>query len=463
VRMSRHWRSSVRWVVVVCVAALLLGTVAASAAERQVTVKVPTVTGKPVPVSLVMNDVREAIGTDFPTRWETLRVLDSAGRELPYQIDDIDLSGTISRYDQLAFLATGDVRIVVSDQPGQAPSYPAAFRFSPGPDDSVLVESVDGQLAATVTRYGTVDITRFAGRDGRYVKDIGMLRYAGFPYSTYWVDQNLDRHEEKTTFEEPLRVVRREVLPTAVVRATMVATLASDLFPGLTQQVVVSLYKNGEVRLENMVTSRGYADLTKLEFMVNAVMGDAPDARHVLPVFRWLDWADEMGITVEEYWRQRDALVEVDGRPYIAFRDIRGPQPLWWGASYIFASPERWRTNYSESLGIGVAEMLVAPPEVPEDFVERLKSEQWQLEGEWRTGYFRWMPAEMVSIRDNHGIPYPEDLNLDMADGDWPLHMIPGDQYGHQFYYVPYTAPTLAEAVKYLEARYGELTGVRLP
>lgn len=460
--MNRPYPVVVRWIVVGCVAALLAGGIGASAAERQVTVSVPTATGRPVPVSLTMDQVREAIGTDFPARWESLRVLDGAGREVPYQIDDIDLSGTVSRFDQLAFLASGDVQIRVSDQPGQAPSYPASFRFSPGPDDSVLVESVDGQLAATVTRFGTVDITRFAGRDGRYVRDIGMIRYAGYPYSTYWVDQNLDRHEEKTTFEEPLRVVRRQVLPTAVVRATVVATLASDLFPGLTQRVVVSLYRNGEVRLENSVTSRGYADLTKLEFMVNAVMADAPDARHVLPVFRWLDWADELGISVVEFWRQRDAVVEVGGKPYIAFRDVRGPQPPWWGASYIFASPERWRTNYSQSLGMGVAEVLVAPPEVPTDFIERLKSEQWQLEGEWRTGYFRWIATEILAVRDANGIPYPEGINPDMAEGDWPLHMIPGSQYGHQFYYVLYTAPSLAEAVQYLEARYGDLTGVRI-
>lgn len=450
------------WAILVCVAVWLASGSLASGAERQVVVSVSTATGRPVPVSLTMDEVRDAIGTDFPAKWESLRVLDGSGREVPYQIDDVDLSGTVSRYDQLAFLASGDVRIRVSDQAGSAPDYPASFRFSPGPEDSVLVETVDGQLAAAVSRFGTVDITRYAGREGRYVKDIGMVRYAGFPYSTYWVDQNLDRHEEKTTFEEPLRVVRRKVLETAVVRATVVATLASDLFPGLTQQVVVAIYRNGEICLENSVTSRGYADLTKLEFMANAVMADAPDARHVLPVFRWLDWADELGISVAEYWRQRDAIVDVGGKPYIAFRDARGPQPLWWGASYIFSSPEQWRTNYSQGLGVGVAELLMEPPDIPAELVERLKSEQWQLEGEWRTGYFRWIPTEALGVREANGIPYPKDLNPDMAEGDWSLHLIPGSQYGHSFFYVLYAAPTLADAVQYLDARYGDLASVQL-
>lgn len=457
-----HGGAAAWWRIALCVAALLIGSAAAAAADREVAVSVPRTTGQPVPVSLTMDQVRSAIGTDFPAKWETLRVLDASGSEIPYQIDDVDLSGTISRFDQLAFLAPGRVRIRVSDQPGAPAAYPSSFRLTPGPEESVLVETVDGQLAATVTRFGTVDITRYRGRDGRYVKDIGMLRYAGFPYSTYWADQNLDRHEEKTTFEEPLRVVRRKVLETSAVRATVVATLASDLFPGLTQQVVVSIYRNGEIRVENSVISRGYADLTKLEFMANAVMADAADARHVLPVFRWLDWADEQGKTVEEFWRERNALIETDGKAYIAFRDIRGPQPPWWGASYIFASPERWRTNYSEALGVGVAEALMNPPEIPAHFVERLKSEQWQLEGEWRTGYFRWIANEILGVREAHGVPYPEDLNPDMAEGDWPLHMIPGDRYGHQFYYLLYTAPSLPDAIRYLEARYQELAGVRL-
>jgi len=32
-------------------------------------------TGKPVPVSLTMDEVREAIGVDFPTNWDSLVVL----------------------------------------------------------------------------------------------------------------------------------------------------------------------------------------------------------------------------------------------------------------------------------------------------------------------------------------------------------------------------------------------------
>ncbi len=89
--------------------------------------------------------------------------------------------------------------------------------------------------------------------------------------------------------------------------------------------MVASIYATGEIRVNNRVLSAGYADLTKLFTMCGGVMADVEDARHILPVFRWIDWADELKMTAEEYWAEQGVLTQVDGAPYIAFADSRGP------------------------------------------------------------------------------------------------------------------------------------------
>jgi hypothetical protein len=72
------------------VAALLMAAVlaifsmGASAATKSVVVNVKCVTGKPVPVSLTMDEVREAIGVDFPANWDSLTVLDEKGEQVPF-------------------------------------------------------------------------------------------------------------------------------------------------------------------------------------------------------------------------------------------------------------------------------------------------------------------------------------------------------------------------------------------
>ena len=47
-----------------------------------------------------------------------------------------------------------------------------------------------------------------------------------------------------------------------------------------------------------------------------------------------------------------------------------------------------------------------------------------------------------------------------MAEYDWPLHLIPGDTVTFANYYVPYDAEDVTEAVRYLEARYAELSEI---
>jgi len=328
----------------------------------------------------------------------------------------------------------------------------------PAETGGFVVRALDGLLTASVSKYATVDLISFKGVEHKYARDIGMIRYAGFPYSTYWYDENLDRHEEKTTFEEPIRIVKSAALPGGPVRATVVAQTASDLFPGLRQSIVVSIYKTGEVRVNNRLVTAGYSDLTKLFTMCGGVMGDVEDARHILPVFRWTDWADELGISSEEYWAGLGVITRVDGQPYITFADARGPKPAWWGASYLFCSPERWRTNFSAGLKLGVAECLMDVPELPADLVDKLKMDHWHLEGEWRTGPFRWIASEIVDFRAKSGIKV--DIMPDMNEGNWPVHMIPGDTVERVNYYLLYEASDAPSAIRYLENRYAELAGV---
>jgi len=430
----------------------------ASAQTRELVVQAPSLTGKPVPVSITLDDIRRAVGLTFSIDWNSVRVYDADGNLIPFQIDDVDLSGGISRDDQLAFVTSGLARVEVAQvATEELPTFENAFAVSET-EEGWLIQSRDGQHAVEVTKLGGVNVIRYNGVERSFARDLGFLRYAGFPYSTYWVNGDLKAHEEKTTLEEPMRVRNVVILENSPVRATIVVQRASDLFPGLRQDAVISLYTTGEILVDQVVTSAGYADLTKLETLANGILAGASDARHILPVFRWLEWADELGITPAEYWAERGVLTQVDGAAYVTFENISGPAPLWWGASYIFASPERWRTNFSAELGLGMAEMLVNVPEIATDLRERLEGPQWQLEGEWRNGYFRWIAEEVVKYRAEKGIEV--GFGTDMQADDWALHLIPGDTVEFVNYYAPYEASSVAGAIQYLEARYQELTGV---
>lgn len=451
-------RSSFGLTVALVLAALVLSLGAASAQTRSLLVEAPALTGKPVPVALSLDEVRRAVGLAFPIDWDSLRVYDSDGNLIPYQIDDADLSGALSLHDRLAFVVEGSARIEVAMAATEAPpAFENAFTVTET-EEGWLIESKDGDVAVEVTPLGGVNLVRYAGVERSFARDIGFLRYAGFPYSTYWVNGELKAHEEKTTLEEPMRVRSVTILENSPVRATVIVQRASDLFPGLRQDAIISVYPTGEILVDQVITSAGYADLTKLETIVNAVMAGTSDARHILPVFRWLEWADELDVTPAQYWAERDVLMEVDGKSYVAFNDIGGPAPLWWGASYIFASPERWRTNHSAELGLGTAEMLLNVPEIATGLRERLEGPQWQLEGEWRNGYFRWIPEDVITSREAKGIEV--GFGTDMEADDWALHLIPGDTVQFVNVYAPYEAADAADAIRYLENRYEEISGV---
>lgn len=438
--------------------ALVLGAAAAtgSAEERNFAVNVRSVSSQPVPVVIPLGDVRDQLDKDFFVNWDTLRVVDAAGNEIPFQIDDVDLNGELSRADEIAFVATGPVTLrVTDDEWADIAEYPAEFVIESGPNGEFDIATRDGKMAAEVTPFGTVNVTRFAGIEQTYIKDLGLVRYAGFPLSRYWSGGSLGPHEERTTLEEPLRIVQGRVLKPGPVRVAVVQQYASDLFPGLRVNVVIAIYATGDIRVQTIAPIKAYNDFTKLGTIVNGVMADAKDARHVLVPFRWLDFAEEEGKTSVEYYREKGAVVDVDGKPYIAFADARGPQPPFWGASYIFSSVEKWRTNYSAASGMGVAEIVVDPPAIPEDLAGKIKGLGWQLESEWRTIYFRWVATEIVQRRLDNGIEVA--LEPDMEKGNWPLHAEPGETFVWDNWYTIYQAEDLESAIRWLEQRSAEL------
>ena len=87
----------------------------ASAQTRTLEVTVAQETGKPVPVTLKLNDIRRTVGIAFVIDWNSLRVYDADGNLLPFQIDDADLSGNISRDDVLELSTHAVLRAVRAD------------------------------------------------------------------------------------------------------------------------------------------------------------------------------------------------------------------------------------------------------------------------------------------------------------------------------------------------------------
>lgn len=49
----------------------------------------------------------------------------------------------------------------------------------------------------------------------------GALRYAGFPLSRWWTENELGNHAEATTFEEPLVILDQQIKTDNPVRATV--------------------------------------------------------------------------------------------------------------------------------------------------------------------------------------------------------------------------------------------------
>ena len=74
-----------------------------AAGTVRIPVSVNSFTGEPIPVSLGLSGLLDMIGVDFDANWDSLRVIQD-GKEIPYQIDDTDLTGRLSSGDTFSFL-----------------------------------------------------------------------------------------------------------------------------------------------------------------------------------------------------------------------------------------------------------------------------------------------------------------------------------------------------------------------
>ncbi len=430
----------------VALTASFLLAVPVLAETRSFTVNVE---GEGVPVVLDLLTVRNAIGADFPFDWADLRV-SVDGQEIPHQIDDADLNGRISAGDQLAFVASGTATVTASDTALDAVSYDPALEVSEA-GDATLISSLAGNgFTVEISPDGLARITGFGEVQETLAAELGILRFSGYPESTWWANEQYGPHEEYTTLEEGgARHVLTQVLPAGPVRVAVVSEYASDRFVGLGQRVVTSVFAGGDVDVQSTVSFGGYSDMMKLQHMATNVLSQAdPEAQHVLPVFRRLLWADQLGISAQDYFAERGAVT--DG--IVSFNSNDNLSPLYWGAAYIFASAEAWRAAYSDALGIAVIEAAHSEPEVVSDYDEWLSGNTWVFESqEFRTGVFKWSADEFAAYDASNGITLNE-----------PNHYLPGTTVEFHYLYSVRDAESVADTAGQAAALAAGLASVSL-
>lgn len=431
---------------------LLIITCISYAEEQTVTV---SVSGMNVPVEMTIKNLKQRIGVNFGANWDSIRVYDSKDKELPYQIDDLDLNGILSGDDELVFVAPkpGEYKIVVSDDPfASKPEYKGnLFVVEKAENGGYEVATSDKKTVFSVRSNGIVDIKGFDGYNKVIAAELGLARTGGFNKSTWWADKNLGPYNEVVSYA--FRVKNMEIFSDGPVRLTIVAQMASEMFPGLEQTLYTKIYPNGEVKIDNVFEFRGYADMAKVQSQMTHPLVEEEDTVHILPVFRRMGWADAKQYTPEEYWKERGAVQTVDGTPYIIFPATDKMKPLFWGATYIFASVEKWRANYSPSAGIGIGEINLDIPEIPSDLQKFVEGRTWVYESsEFRTGQFQWIAGEFNA--------FPGTADLKTRIEDTVVHYIPGDREVFSFYYIQFRAKNEADAIRFLNTRRADLTGI---
>ncbi|MFN4223185.1 MAG: hypothetical protein ACK4E1_00035 [Fervidobacterium nodosum] len=401
-----------------------------------------------VPFVIKMGQLIEIIPEDFEPDWTSLKVYFDS-KEVPYQIDDVDGNKRISAPDYLVFLGKGQGKIVVADQAEKATVYSKAFSVTKA-DKNFIIKSTDGTIEVAVNEKGIVKVNQFGNAKGTLVDEIGIARIAGWSRSTYYVNGDIgNQHDEETS--SGLRVVELKVFDPGPVAVGVKALLQSDKFFGLTQDLLVYIFKNGDIYVDNNFIFYNYADIMKLQTMITKPLIPAfDDTVHILPVFRRLAWADQLGVTPYEYWLERNAIKMVNNIPYIVFPAGQSMKPLFWGATYIFASVERWRTNYTEKGKIGIAEVFPAVPIVMADYKKWLEGDTWVYESlEFRTGIFKWIADEFNAYPATDGVYPVWGTNKEAM----PNRYKAGDKVEHTILYTLYNANSVDEAIKFVEEK----------
>ncbi|AJC73813.1 hypothetical protein AJ81_05960 [Pseudothermotoga hypogea DSM 11164 = NBRC 106472] len=418
--------------------------------------KIPVKAGEvEVPIVIKMSDLLSLVPEDFDADWSALHVV-SGNAHVPFQIDDADGNGRISAGDYLVFLLKDQGEIVIpdADENIEVPKFEPKFDTTKT-DDGWTITSKDGSLKLRANKHGLAQVIAFKGVEKLLLDEIGIARVSGWPESTYWVDGKLGNHHEETTGS--FRIVSVNVFKPGPVAVGIHAHLKSERFHGLNQILLVYVFANGDILVNNTFKFESYADMMKLQTMVTRPLVPAfDDALHILPVFRRLVWADQLNITPLEYWKMRNAIIYVDETPYIAFPATSSMKPLWWGATYIFASMERWRSNYSPNAKIGVAQILPFVPVVHADYKKWLDSDTWVYESlEFRDGIFKWMPGEFDAYESTRGI-------YSMKVEDMPNRYKFGDSVSHLRLLSLYSAPNIESAVKWIETKSASFRSVKV-
>ncbi len=434
---------------------LAIFVVIVTAEVRKVVVTTEQVTETPVPFRITMWELLELIGEDFDANWDSLRVKSESGEEIPYQIEDIDLNGKLSSEDVLIFLFKDKATIEVSDDfEIKPPSYKPIFEIVEEKGEKV-VRKIGDDFAVEVDDHGLTHVISYSGVKGSIFRELGIARVSGWVGSTYYIDGNLGRHDETVSYGFEVEEVK--ILKPGPVCTTVVSKLRSKRFPGLHQEIIAHILKTGEVLVRDKFIFKNYADMMKVQIMATHPLTDIDDnALHVLPVFRRLVWAEQTGTSPLEYWMKKGAVRFVGGKPYIVFPATDNMKPLWWGATYIFASMEDWRANYSEKFKMFVAEILDHHPIVYSDFKKFVFGNTWVYESrEFRDGIFRWIPSEFEAYEATKGA-----ISTDLKD--WVAHFKAGDTVEFIRLFSVGKASNLEELIKYLEGRAHEFQNVKV-
>lgn len=439
---------------------LIVISTIAMASVKMVSVNVTDETGVPVPVTMTMYQLRNLIGVTFPANWNSIRIYEN-GKEIPYQIDNVAMSNKISGNDILAFSLTGPATIEVSDDMSiQAPSYPNQFKVIQT-SDGYSVWTTNDTLAASITHHGLVNITKFGNLNGEIVDQIGIARINGFPQSTYWANGQVGPNAEQTS--NGFKVIYTKILDKSPVRLTILTKLEALPFIGLYQDMITSIYPDGDVLVNTTFNFKTYQDLMKLQVMIThplTNLQNVNDVVQILPVFRRLIWADMQGISPLMYWMQRNAIMYVNNVPYIVFPATNPMNPPFWTATYIFASEENWRTNFSPSLKLGVAEILPHTAPLYDNYSEWMKGNTWVYESqEFRDGQFEWTPDNFYNNPITQDILSPSDTPQQWAK--LAIHYIPGDSVNFIRLYNVYNSNNVQDVVTYLNQRTQEFRSVQ--
>ncbi|HQI78854.1 MAG TPA: hypothetical protein PK845_05110, partial [Petrotogaceae bacterium] len=176
---------------VLIIAANVLG------ATKEFVVQTSSLSGAEVPYVISFSKMLEMVGDNFEANWYSIRVYDENNKELPYQIEDIDMNRKISAGDKLAFMFRSKAKIVVSDDSDMdLVEYAPVFNIEE--KDGIYMVSTD-KFTVKVDNHALVSFVKYGQNEGTLFNELGIVRVAGWSMNTYYTDGKLGKHEENVS------------------------------------------------------------------------------------------------------------------------------------------------------------------------------------------------------------------------------------------------------------------------